>query len=44
MSHNVDDSSSFFDKYSLIIKNEAILIKTFLFELISNSVIDKKST
>ena len=43
MSYNVDNSISFFDIYSLIIKNETILIKTILFKLISNLAIDKKS-
>ena len=43
MSYNVDNSISLFNIYFLIIKNEEILIKTFLFKLISNLIINKKS-
>ena len=43
MSYNVNDLRSFLDIYFLIIKNEVILIKTFLFKLISNLTINKKS-
>ena len=43
MSYNVSDLKSFLDIYSLIIKNEIILINAFLFELTSNLAIDKKS-
>ena len=43
MFHDVDDLRSFFNMYFLIIKNKAILIKTFLFKLILNLTIDKKS-
>ena len=43
MSYNVDNLKSFFNIYFLIIKNETIFVKAFLFKLISNSIIDKKS-
>ena len=43
ISYDVDNLRSFFDIYFLIIKNEAIFVKTFLFKLISNLTINKKS-
>ena len=43
MFYDVDNLNSFLNKYFLIIKNKTILIKTFLFKLISNSIINKKS-
>ena len=43
MFYNVDNLKSFFNIYFLIIKNKIIFIKTFLFELISNLTINKKS-
>ena len=43
MFYNVDDSKSFFEIYFLITKNKTISIKIFLFKLISNLAIEKKS-
>ena len=44
MFYNVNDLKSFFEMYFLIKKNKAISIKIFLFKLILNLIIERKST